>query len=252
MTWDNITVFQFQQLAEVWAPGKENKDTDLDKMAKICAICFNMTEKEVDSLSTSEFDKLCKGLAFLEQPMNWGPVKYVEVNGKKYRTILDIRDVNNVRNVAFGRYVEAKQFGTAFTANLHTIAASMFQPMFKTWYGTWKDAPYDSARHGEYAEDLREAPITAIHGSVGFFLRVYGYSIEVLADSLTEALPKEKRMEARQALIDSVNLLGGSTQRPLSLNMNGSHLARRLKSRLYKPSTTSPTSKQEGKKIKNS
>ncbi len=40
------------------------------------------------------------------------------------------------------------------------------------WFG-WKDLKYDSKKHSEYAEDLLNAPICEVLGSVVFFYQLF-------------------------------------------------------------------------------
>ena len=51
--------------------------------------------------------------------------------------------------------------------NLHKIFACMVIPQKKTWFG-WKDDKYDASKHSDYAQDILEAPIVNVLGSVVF------------------------------------------------------------------------------------
>ena len=52
MTWNNVTVFQYQQINDIYANAKEL--TDLDLSIKVTSILKNMTEHQIDSLPVKE------------------------------------------------------------------------------------------------------------------------------------------------------------------------------------------------------
>lgn len=204
MQWSDITVQQFQQLSELWQ-GAAERDEELVMIDMAC-ICYNMTEHQVDSLSVLDLRKLVTGLAFLNEIPAWQPVKFVTANGRRYRFVYDVRQIHAARNM------EVKQFGSnGLIPNMHRMAASMVVPQARNRFGRWKDLPYDAAKHEQYASDLLQAPITAVHGSALFFCEVFSKSIQATADYLTSTIPKERRTEAQQLLLDSCRLMAGST-----------------------------------------
>lgn len=237
MTWKDITVMQFQQLFELWnSPAHRDP---LDVACEMCQICHDLTANQIDSLTTTELNKLCRDLDFLSSVPQWAPVDFVEVEGRRYRLVYD------VRSIRAARYMEVKQFNApGFVQGLHKVAASIVVPQRKTWYGRWKDAAYDASQHEQYANDLRQAPISAIHGSAVFFCKLYSVLIPIIKDYLTSTIPKEKRTEAQKALLDSCSLLAGSTTQQPLLSTSESLLAKRIASRLFNSSTTSVTSKR--------
>lgn len=242
MTWQDITVYQFQQLARL-----AGEELTPDNLVKTAAICFNITEQEVDSWPVSKFHEKVKELSFLQESMIWEPVQFVEVDGRRYRFVYD------VRNIHAARYIDVKQLSReGFEASLHKCAASMVVPQVKTGKG-WKDAEYDAAKHGDYAQDMLSAPITAIHGSALFFSKVYAHSIASLADSLKpEGLTPEQMTTARALLLDSPKYLAGSITPGSLPSVSVSHLSRRIASRQSNSLTIWPTSKRRVRMRKNS
>ena len=190
MTWQDITVFQWQQITEVIT--KEHQDlTDLDLSVKLAAIITNQTEHQIDSLSVAELTPLLKRIEFIHTEMQPKAVKYIQVNGRRYKCIYD------VRNIPAARYIESKHFSQDVNGNLHRIAASMVVPMKKTFFG-WKVDKYDAAKHEEYANDLLTAPIVNVLGSVVFFYQVFRLWTKVSRDYLKAELMK-KGMTAYQS-----------------------------------------------------
>jgi len=121
-------------------------------------------------------------LGFLDDKIEGKPVKYTEVNGKRYRFIYDVQQIKAAR------YIESKVFSTDLVGNIHKLAASMVMPQRKTWYGRWVDEKYDSSKHSQYAEDLQGAKFMHIYQSVVFFYQVYRNWIEVSRDYLVKEM----------------------------------------------------------------
>lgn len=192
MTWNELTVWQYQQIYPIVT--KPEKDwTTLDVESKLVGIIFNLTDTQVDSLSVGQFNNLKATLGFLDDKIEGKPVKYTEVNGKRYRFIYDVQQIKAAR------YIETKVFSTDLVGNLHKLAASMVMPQRKTWYGKWVDDKYDASKHSEYAEDLQGAKFMHIYQSVVFFYQVYRNWIEVSQGYLIQEMIS-KGMDTETAL----------------------------------------------------
>lgn len=216
MNWKDVSVWQMQCLSNLLSK-KEDDDTELDIAVKSLAILSNRTESQIDSLSIKDLNAQLKSIEFITKTNpNPKPVKYINVNGKRYKCIYDIR------NMPYARYMETKFFGDDVLNNLHKIAASMIIPMKKTWLG-WREDKYDASKHEQYANDILEASYESIYGSIVFFCQVYIQSIKNLADYLKETLmmkgmTKEESEEVIQTLC---NDLDGFINVPLLPNMKG-------------------------------
>jgi hypothetical protein len=181
MTWNDLTVWQYQQIYPIVT--KPEKDwTNLDVESKLVGILYNLTDTQVDSLSVGEFNKMKANLGFLDDKIEGKPVKYTEVNGKRYRFIYDVQQIKAAR------YIETKVFSTDLVGNIHKLAASMVMPQRKTWYGRWVDEKYDAAKHSQYAEDLQGANFMHVYQSIVFFYQVYRNWIEVSRDYLVKEM----------------------------------------------------------------
>ena len=181
MTWNDLTVWQYQQIYPIVT--KPEKDwTNLDVESKLVGILHNLTDTQVDSLSVAEFNKLKVTLNFLDDKIEGKPVKYTEVNGKRYKFIYDVQQIKAAR------YIETKVFSTDLVGNIHKLAASMVMPQRKTWYGRWVDDKYDASKHSEYADDLQGANFMHVYHSIVFFYQVYRNWIEVSKDYLVQEM----------------------------------------------------------------
>lgn len=220
MEWKDITVYQFQQLSKLWEARGERDDIEIT--LEVIGICYNLLDRQLEALTTQDMKTLSKGLDFLNVIPEWKAERFVTVGGNRYRYTYDIAQLRAARPI------EVKSFTSqGFTEHLHSMAASMVVPQRKTWKG-WVDAPYDAAKHSDYAKDLLQAPITMIHGSAVFFWTVFQNAIPLLSDYLTSTLPMGKREEAKRSLVDSCNIMGGSITLPLSQTTNESRSTKRM------------------------
>ena len=204
MKWQDVTVQQFQQLTDLRQDALTRDPAFL--VFDMVGIFYNMSPTQVDSLSVDELNKLSAELSFLQDMPDWKPERFVEVDGRHYRFVYDVRQIHAARNI------EVKHFANGdFISNLHTMAASMVIPQRLRKSGLWKDDKYDAAKHQQYADDMRQAPITSIYGSAVFFCKVFQKLIPSITDYLVSSLPMEMREQARQSLLSSCEILDGST-----------------------------------------
>jgi len=194
MNWKDISVFQWQQLTNLFV--KEKLD-EFELSLKTLAICKGMTENEVDSLSMQELKEKLQEIEFVHKEIEPKAEKYIKVNGRKYKCIYD------VRKMPVSRYIETKYFSTDVNNNLHKIMASMVLPMKKTLLG-WKVDKFDASKHEEYAQDMLEAPITSVLGSVVFFYLVYQNWIKVSKDYLIAEMSQKMTMEEAEAVYQTL------------------------------------------------
>jgi hypothetical protein len=203
MTWNELTVWQYQQIYPIVT--KPEKDwTTLDVESKLVGILHNLTDTQVDSLSVGEFNKLKVNLSFLDDKIEGKPVKYTEVNGKRYKFIYDVQQIKAAR------YIETKVFSTDLVGNLHKLAASMVMPQRKNWYGKWVNDKYDAAKHSIYAEDLQGANFMHVYQSIVFFYQVYRNWIEVsqgylIQEMIAKGLDTETALKVVQTLCETLD-----------------------------------------------
>jgi hypothetical protein len=201
MNWSNVTVFQYQQINDIYANSKDL--TDLDLSIKVTSILKNMTEHQIDSLPVKELGPLLESISFVHEEIQPQAVDRIKINGRVYKCIYD------VRNIPAARYIESKHFSSDVMGNLHKIFACMVIPQKKTWFG-WKDDKYDASKHSDYAQDILEAPIVNVLGSVVFFYQVYrlwiknskGYLVSQMMEAKITKEEAEKGWEALCNIMD--------------------------------------------------
>lgn len=196
MTWNNVTVFQYQQINELYLSAKDM--TELDLSVKVLSVLTGKTEHQIDSLPVKELGPLLESISFVHTEIQPQAVDRINVNGRVYKCIYD------VRNIPAARYIESKHFSSDVMGNLHKIMACMVIPQKKTWFG-WKDDKYDASKHSDYAQDMLEAPIVSVLGSVVFFYQVFKLWIKNSKDYLVQQMEmggvtKKEAEEGYQAL----------------------------------------------------
>lgn len=196
--WQEITLWQYQQIIPIMTkPDKEWTEIDVDY--KLISILTGMTQYQIDSLPLEELKKERAKLKFLKEDITGKPVKYIEVNGRRYRVIY------NVKDMPFARYIESKVFGKDVVSNLHKISASMVMPQKRNWLGRWVDDTYDASKHEQYSLDMQEAKFVDVYHTLVFFYQVYRNWIEVSQDYMVKEM-MEKGMTLEEAK-EVVNLL---------------------------------------------
>ena len=187
-TWKDVNVAQWQDLTKLYT---EEGNTNLDLIVKSLCILMNKTEHEVDSFSMSQINDYAKQIAFTHEEVMPVAQRYIDVNGKRYRCIYD------VRRMPAARYIETKVFTGMASVNeqLHKIAACMVVPQKKVFGCLWYiDDVYDASKHSEYADDLLSASITDVLGSVIFFCNVYINSMYNLKTYLVMTMLQNQKM----------------------------------------------------------
>ena len=220
MNWKDLTLYQYQRLIEA-----NEIQHPIDRLDRQIAIVNNWTATQVDNLSVEKYNEEVKKIEFLNVEPEGKPVKYIDVNGKRYKCIYDVRKMPSAR------YLENKAFQTDLVANLHKLAASMVLPMKRTLWG-WKEDKYDTLNHSIYAEDMEQARFVDVFHSIVFFYHVYRIWIEVSKDYLMEVAKKKGMQEAEKAIADFLSIMDGNIPPHKLQNTIVSRLAKHT---IYRP-----------------
>ncbi len=189
--WHKISVFQYQQMHPIITnPNKEW--TDLDIEIKLIGIVNMLTDKQIKALSKSKLNKLRAEIMFLKDDYVGTQVNRIYANGKIYRFNYELNQINAAR------YIEAKYFVPNIIENLHKAAASMVIPQERKWF-KYKDLPYNTDKHQEYANDILHANFKEVYYSVVFFYQLFKDWTGISQDYLANRM-KEKGMEGEKAL----------------------------------------------------
>ena len=205
MKWNNISVWQYQNIVKTLANKQED---EIEKSFKLIGIVYNMTENQVDSLTQAEYKAKLKECDFLNSMPEGKPVNIIKVNGKRYRLIYD------VTRMPFGWYVESKAFGGDIYGNLHKLGATMVMPQKRNLLGLWVDDRYDASKHEDYAEDILQANFQDVYFSLVFFYQVFRNWIEVTRDYLVAKMmiTGQTKEECSQVVADLCSILDGIIQ----------------------------------------
>jgi hypothetical protein len=216
----------------------------LDKDIQVVAILFGKTLAQVDSMPTSEFKILKAKSEFIYKPIPSGQPTFIRTPKRAYRLYSDIQQI------PFARYAEIKTYrGESeqdLFRNLHLIIASMVQP-YKRVCGIWVKEKYDSVKHPDYAEDLKEAKFIHVFNAVVFFYHLFNASIGVLKDYMISQMEQMGMSPeaSRQTWVDLKNALDGFITANKLPTLKPSQLTRLGKLQPLKQTTPSLTSEKK-------
>lgn len=197
MTWDKITVEQFQAIHNL----QQSKMDEYDRLTEIMALLHETTVNDIEELTVSEFNRMAKGALFLSERPPYDPKKVIKANGRKYAIIY------NMNFIKQRQFVEITHFQSDIIGNLHNIMASIVQPV--KWGIRRKNNP---EQHSDYATDLLKARFVDVHSSALFFCKLYAASLRVTKDYLMGQVPQDQREEVRKRLSDLADIMDGFTQ----------------------------------------
>ena len=202
MTWNDITVEQYQAVAKLIA---EKDVTDVDKEVNVMCLLLDMSPKQVDELLIDQYKKKAKGIAFIfGNEIEGKPRRFIKANGKTFF-------VNyKIEKQRFGQYIESVTYGADHIENLHLLMASIVQPVKKR-IGFKFIQKNDSTRHEEIANDMLKARFIDVYHAAVFFYRVYRGSIKVMKGYLVAEMVKKgmTNLQALQTVTTSINAMDG-------------------------------------------
>jgi hypothetical protein len=183
MKWDDITLWQWQQLQMLDA--KKDKTEEYLVIIETISILTNKTKDEILELSKHKIKRVIDQIQFLylDKP-NIRSSEFIKIGNRKYQFNFD------PKYQPASRYIETKYFSSNVENNIHKIGASMITPMRLTWRG-WVKEEYDSKFHEEYSNDLLSAPFVLIFGNVQTWLK----NIKSLDGEFKGLFNKEKEEE---------------------------------------------------------
>lgn len=157
MNWDNINVWQFQQINNLIT--KKNIKYDENATIDALAVLFNLNRKQVLDLNDKQLKKGIKDLEFL---FITNP-EFKHLNGIKIDN--NIYDVEyDVENSKAGRYIEIKYFSSDILNNAQKIMASMINKRKNKYvFFNIKNKEFN---HQELADKIHTLPFSGIYGSI--------------------------------------------------------------------------------------
>jgi hypothetical protein len=207
MTWENITLQQFQDIHRLSLTA--NID-EIEKLSRVICILYNKTEAQVDEMSILGFNELAKDCKkFLSTDTIPGkPVRSFRVGVKKYA--INYRPTE----LKHRQYVEILHFSDKPVENMHNIMASLVTRV--KWGFKIRNK---ASNHEEIASDMLNAPLFAVYHSCVFFCKLYRDLIEHTRDFLIKEMMSKgaTRNQATRLLTNSINAMDGFIQQSRSL-----------------------------------
>ena len=213
-SWDDVTVFKWQQYSQLIANAKVESDEAVDAfMDSLICLMYEITHMEVEHMTVYEYKSLVQSLNFLNENPKEKISKRFIANGTTYEWQLHPGQIKRSL-IKTAQALEVKEFAKDFAGNIHKIVASCVTPKKKfafLYFNTKKD-------HEDIAEDTLHAPITEVLGYCVFFCNSFPRLINTTMDYLLENSPMEAK-EKIQAIVDLWQGLDGYSMLNPSANM---------------------------------
>lgn len=155
MTWESITVGQYQELYRL------SLSTNLDEfetLERTICILYNLSQNQVESLPITKFKDYANSSLFL--------FKSDSIPGTIKKRIGKYKISFDVPAMTYGQYVSVQHFAEKPIDNMHYILACIVSPLkfgFKLKNKT--------EHHLKYAEDLRNSRMIDVYHTCVYFLQ---------------------------------------------------------------------------------
>jgi len=202
MKWSDVTLGQYQQLAEI---GKMGLD-DIEATQETISVLFGLTINEVRKLKAVKIAKYVEQLDFLKSEIVPRRRTILYCKGYFYGVDYSFTDFPT------SKYIESKYFMQDYVSNLHNLLA-VYTHELK--YGIIKKKPKVSDFEKD-AERLKAANIEEAMGVLLFFYPVYENLMKIMQpySELTKQTEKVNQL-IEKALTLSSNNTDGYTKRTL-------------------------------------
>lgn len=195
MTWNDVTVGQYQQLVEL---GKMEL-TEEELTHESVAVLYGMTANEVKKLAPEKLGALIGSLAFIKSEVV--PVKVKRIKAGKHWYTFD----SNIKELKTSKYIETKYFQQDFAGNIHNLLAVYCVPL------KYNIIPYryDIADFELHAERLKAAKLPEAMGVLLFFCPLLLNLTEgILGYSTRQLKTKERKLIEKCLTLLSHNMDG--------------------------------------------
>jgi hypothetical protein len=202
MEWKDITLGEFQMIWHI----ANNTDDEMEKLTAAIGVLFNMTESEVNDLTTWEFNLFSKEAAFVFNSDIPGKPKRIIKSGLRLYGIQ-----YDVRKLRYRQSAEVAHFSNDIIGNMHYLMASIVQPI--AWYGKWKKN--EAKDHERIAEDMLQVRFIDVYHACVFFCNLFRNFIKATRGFLEMELSKTgmDTLEAHLLLTNSIEDMDGFFQR---------------------------------------
>jgi hypothetical protein len=196
MKWSDVTVGQYQQLAEI---GKMGLD-DIEATQETISVLFGLTINEVRKLKAVKIAKYVEQLDFLKSEIVPRRRTILYCKGYFYGVDYSFTDFPT------SKYIESKYFMQDYVSNLHNLLA-VYTHELK--YGIIKKKPKVSDFEKD-AERLKAANIEEAMGVLLFFYPVYENLMKIMQpySELTKQTEKVNQLIEKALTLSSNNTDG--------------------------------------------
>jgi hypothetical protein len=202
MTWKDVTVGQYQQLAEIGKMGL----SDLEATQETIAVLFGLTINQVRQLKPLKMAKYVEQLGFLKTEIIPRPRTILYCKGYFYGVDYTFTDF------VTSKYIETKYFMQDFVGNIHNLLA-VYTHQLK--YGIVKKKPKVSDFEKD-AERLKAANIEEAMGVLVFFYPTFDNLMKIIQPYSALSKKTEKMNQLiEKALTLSFSSTGGYTKHTL-------------------------------------
>ena len=179
---ENISDITLEQFQRFIALDKVDGITERDVAIEKLKIFIGFTDKQIDGMSQSDFDKLSKQI---DEALNKPSV---------FKERFEMNDVAfgfhpNLDRMTTAEYVDLMNYNSE-PETLHKLMAILFRPIAsKDMLGNYTIEKYNGS--DEYAEIMKQTPLSIVNGALVFFLNLSReLQINILKYSSQEAHQK--------------------------------------------------------------
>ena len=188
ITWQNITVGQYQDIYTLL-----QSDIDpLDKELQAIALLTNSTVADIEALTLDRYKALRTATAWIFSSLPTGkPIK----RWGKYKLIRRVQDLDT------GRYISMQSFlQMDMIANLHNLTACIIVPRW---------GKYNADNHEQYANDCKQMPFIAVYQTMVFFCKVFADTMKALHPYLETEISKAIPTNSHSSQVNLSEILDG-------------------------------------------
>lgn len=175
-SFNELTVRQFQEASRIL----KFEDDILERHIQLIACLTNQTIDWVESHTPAQIGEMVKKLDFLLKPdVNKKPSKFLALNKTVYSPILKMETINWGQVKTIKVLGEKAEYDNQY---LNQQLACVYSKL--NWYGK---AVYSASDHAKKSQDLLDAKLGDVYGTLFFYSNVLEKLSPVIENSLKEA-----------------------------------------------------------------
>jgi hypothetical protein len=198
VSWDNITVGQFQQLYDIITG--QNFDHELERGMHLLVCLEDKPVEYYEALPIKDLKDQCRQVAFLsvgEIPQVKTP-QDINVGGQSFRVLYEFRDL------CAGQFIDVMSIAKTpeeHILNLNRMLAAICLPVEGK-----KVQPYGKVPFDEVAELMLQLPIVQAQSIALFFYRVWNAFLNRIPACLEKKVKRGKELTEAEKVIQAIAL----------------------------------------------